>query len=344
MIVYGVRAYRADTEALMHCQTCGGATSPEHNECQRCYTPLGQPAVTPGLPTYRVRGIGLAARIAVGMTAVLYLAVALSPLIGMVLARRAMANDDPNLLLGALIIAAVVALTMTVAHLTAAVLVIIWTWRARKNTDAFPGALPTLGPGWAIAGWLVPFANFVVPARVVAGVARDSLWLRFTPTLVGVWWCSWLVFSVGERLSSRADDRAYEKLPEAPFNDAGYQAYVDHYQDSLLRNALPALGCVIAAVTLILLIQRISAAQEARIARATPQWPTAPVWPAQTWPAAPPAQSAQPATAGQPAQSATAAPAAPAAQSTPAAPAAQSATAAPAAQPVLEVPGTASAS
>ncbi|MGW3893146.1 DUF4328 domain-containing protein [Micromonospora chokoriensis] len=282
----------------MRCQTCGDATSPEHNDCQRCYTPLGQPAVTPGLPTYRVRGIGLAARVAVGATAVLYLAVALSPLIGMVLGRQAMANDDPDLLLGAVIIGAVAALAMTVVHLTAAVLVIIWTWRARKNTDTFPGALPTLGSGWAIAGWLVPFANFVVPARVVAGVARDSLWLRFTPTLVGVWWCSWLVFSVGERLSSRADDRAYEKLPETPFNDAGYQAYVDYYQDSLLRNALPALGCVIAAVTLILLIQRISAAQEARIARATPQWPTAPVWPAQTWPAA---QPAQPAPAAQPA-------------------------------------------
>ena len=78
---------RAD-RGLTHCQTCGGATSPEHNECQRCYTPLGQPAVTPGLPTYRVRGLGLAARIAVGATAVLYLAVALSPLVGMALAGR----------------------------------------------------------------------------------------------------------------------------------------------------------------------------------------------------------------------------------------------------------------
>ncbi|MEU0547371.1 DUF4328 domain-containing protein [Micromonospora sp. NPDC005979] len=277
----------------MRCQTCGDATSSEHNECPRCYTPLGQPAVTPGLATYRVRGIGLAASVAVGATAVLYLVVALSPLIGMALARRAMADDDPDLLLGVVIINVLVALIMAVVYLTAAVLVIIWTWRARKNTDAFPGALPTLGAGWAIAGWLVPFANFVVPARVVAGVARDSLWQRFTPTLVSVWWCSWLVFSVGERLSSRADDRAYAKLPETPFNDVGYQAYVDHYRDSLLRNALPALGCGVAAVTLILLIHRISAAQEARIARAAPAWPTAPVWPAQAWPPAPPVVPAQ---------------------------------------------------
>ncbi|WP_225854596.1 DUF4328 domain-containing protein [Micromonospora sp. ALFpr18c] len=115
------------------------------------------------------------------MTAVFYLVVALSPLVGMVLARQARADDDRDLLLGALIVQGVLAIPMAVAYVTAGVLVIIWTWRARKNTDAFPGALPTLGAGWAIAGWLVPFANLAVPARVVANVARDSLWRRFTP-------------------------------------------------------------------------------------------------------------------------------------------------------------------
>ncbi|MET8119118.1 DUF4328 domain-containing protein [Micromonospora sp. NPDC005189] len=264
----------------MRCQTCGDATSPEHHECQRCYTPLGQPAITPGLPTYSVRGIGLAARIAVGATAVLYLVVALGPLVGLVMSRQARADNDPDLLIGAVVIEALLALPMVAAYLTAAVLVIIWTWRARKNTDAFPGALPTLGAGWAIAGWLVPFANLVVPARVVAGVARDSLWRRFTPDLVSVWWTAWLVFSVGERVVSRLDSRAYDRLPETPATDGAYQAYTDYYLGSLLRNAVPAVACVIAAVALIVLIQRISAAQEARIARALPAWPTAPVWPA----------------------------------------------------------------
>ncbi|WP_328423637.1 DUF4328 domain-containing protein [Micromonospora sp. NBC_00389] len=270
----------------MRCQTCGDPRSPEHNDCPRCHTPLGQPAVTPGLATYRVRGIGLAAAIAVGATAVLFLAVALSPLLGMAMARQARADGDPDLLLGALIVTVVAALPMAVAYLAAAVLVIIWTWRARKNTDAFPGALPTLGAGWAIAGWLVPFASFVVPARVVANVARDSLWRRRTPALVFLWWTAWLVFSIGERVVSRLDSQAYDKLPETPFNDAGYQAHIDYYRDSLLRYSVPGVACVIAAVALIVLIQRISTEQEARIARALPVWPTAPVWPAaQGWPA-----------------------------------------------------------
>lgn len=270
----------------MHCQTCGGATSPEHNECQRCYTPLGQPAITPGLPTYRVRGIGLAARIAVGATTVLYLAVALSPLVGMALARQARVDNEHELLLAALIVQVVLSLPMVAAYLTTAVLVIIWTWRARKNIEAFPGALPTLGAGWAIAGWLVPFANLVMPVRVIANVARDSLWRRFTPTLVTVWWSGWLVFSIGERVVSRLDSRAYDKLPETPSTNGDYQAYGDYYRDSLLRNAVPAVACVIAAVALYLLIQRISVAQEARIARAVPAWPNGPVWPnAPVWPA-----------------------------------------------------------
>ncbi|WP_430500010.1 DUF4328 domain-containing protein [Micromonospora trifolii] len=272
----------------MRCQTCGDATSPEYHECQRCHTPLGQPPVTPGLPTYRVRGIGLAVRIAVGVTAVLYLAVALSPLVGMALARQARVDNEHELLLAAVIVQVVLSLPMVVAYLTAAVLVIIWTWRARKNIEAFPGALPTLGAGWAIAGWLVPFANLVVPARVVANVARDSLWRRFTPTLVAVWWSAWLVFSIGERVVSRLDSRAYDRLPETPLTDGDYQAYADYYRDSLLRNIVPAVACVVAAVALYLLIQRISAAQEGRIARALPAWPTAPVWPnAPVWPAGP---------------------------------------------------------
>ncbi|MEU8288144.1 DUF4328 domain-containing protein [Micromonospora sp. NPDC048905] len=274
----------------MRCQTCGDTASSAFHECQRCHTPLGQPAVTPGLPTYSVRGIGLAARIAVGATAVLYLLVALSPLLGWAMSRRAQADNDPDLLLGAAVVGVLAALPMVVAYLTAAVLVIIWTWRARKNTDAFPGALPTLGAGWAIAGWLVPFANFVVPARVVGNVARDSLWRRVTPPLVIVWWSSWLVFSVGERLASRLDSRAYDALPETPATAGDYQAYADYYRDSFLRNAVPAVACVLAAVTFYLLIQRISAAQEARIARAQPAWPAAPGWPAvQAWPVAPPA-------------------------------------------------------
>ncbi|MFI2649456.1 MULTISPECIES: DUF4328 domain-containing protein [Micromonospora] len=266
----------------MRCHTCGDETSPADNECQNCHTPHGQPALTPGVPTYPVRGIGLAASVAVGATALLYGLLALFPLVGVVLAGRARESQDPDVLLGAVLLEVVLSLPFLVVYLTAAVLVIIWTWRARKNLDAFPGALPHLGAGWAIAGWLVPFANFVVPARVVANLARDSLWKRFTPGLVSVWWVAWLAFSIGERLVSRRDDRAYARLPEQPRFDTEFRWYADFYREALGWHLLPLVACLVAAVSLIVLIRRISVAQEQRIALGAPAWPVPAGWPG--WP------------------------------------------------------------
>ncbi len=275
----------------MRCQTCGGETSPALNECSICRTPLGQPPVAPGVPTYPVGGFGRAVVAAVAVTAVLDILVALYPAVGAVLARRAAEAQDTDVLLGAVLLEVPFLLLFGAAYLTSAVLMIIWTWRARKNLEAFPGALPQLTSGWAIAGWLVPLANFVVPVRVVAGIARDSLWRSRTPVLVGVWWAAWLVFSLGERLAYLADSRAYERLPENPFNDIGYQAYVGYYQDALVRNLIPLAACLIAAATLIVLVRRVTAAQQARIALGAPAWPAPPGWPGASapygWPAAP---------------------------------------------------------
>ncbi|WP_328822304.1 DUF4328 domain-containing protein [Micromonospora rubida] len=268
--------------------------------------------MAPGVPTYPVGGLGRAVVAAVAATAVLYTLVAFYPAVGAVLARRAAEAQDTDVLLGAVLLEVLFILPFGVAHLTAAVLMIIWTWRARKNLDAFPGALPQLNPGWVIAGWLVPLANFVVPVRVMAGIARDSLWRARTPVLVGVWWAAWLAFSLSERLVSWTDNQEYERLPEDPFNDIGFQAYVGYYQDALVRNLVPLAACLIAAASLIVLVRRITAAQQARIALAVPAWPAPPGWPGAPvpygWPGAPAPHPAAPhPTAAQPAATPTAA-------------------------------------
>lgn len=268
----------------MNCQTCGDAPSPAFEECQRCGTRTGQPAVAPGVPTYAVRGLGVAASVAVGATAVLFLLSALFPLLGVRLARSAAAQLDRDVLLGAVLAEVAFTLPFVLALLTAATLVVIWTWRVRKNLDAFPGAVPTQGTGWAIAGWLVPIASFVVPVRVVAEVARYSLWRRRTPGLIWLWWAAWLVFSIGDRIVAQAEDRRYERLTEWPRNDEEFATYVRFYQDALPPRLLPAVACLVAAISFIVLIRRISAAQQDRIARAVPAWPGWPGHPG--WPAA----------------------------------------------------------
>jgi hypothetical protein len=42
------------------------------------------------------------------------------------------------------------------------VTLIIWQWRHAKNAEVL-GARGGLGPGWAIGGWFIPLANFVLP-------------------------------------------------------------------------------------------------------------------------------------------------------------------------------------
>jgi hypothetical protein len=257
----------------MQCQTCGDATSPDFNECQRCNTPLGQPAITPGVPTYPVQSLGTAAAIAVGAASLLYLPSGLFSGLGVRIARTAAERLDRDLLLGAAIAEGLLALVYGLAILTAAVLVIIWTWRVRKNLEAFPGALPTLSPAWAIAGWLVPFANVVVPARVVANVARDSLWRRSTPALVGVWWTSWLVFNVGDQILALVEDQRYRRLTEWPRSETEFGTYVRYYQEALGPRLIPTVACLVAGASFIVLIRRISTAQQDRMVKAAPLWP-----------------------------------------------------------------------
>jgi hypothetical protein len=54
------------------------------------------------------------------------------------------------------------------------VLIVIWLWRAAKNLEVLGRANPSLGPGWAIGGWFIPLANFVLPALVINDTWRGA--------------------------------------------------------------------------------------------------------------------------------------------------------------------------
>ncbi|WP_370584810.1 DUF4328 domain-containing protein [Micromonospora sp. ANENR4] len=240
------------------------------------------------MPTYGVRGLAVAGAFAVGAATVCYLLTALFPLVGVQMARSAAEQLDRDVLLGAVLAEVLFSLPYLLALLTAGTLVVIWTWRARKNLDAFPGAVPNLSPAWAIAGWLVPLANFVVPARVLADLLRNSVWQRRQSWLVGVWWVSWLVFLIGDRFVARAEQQRYDRLTELPRNDAEFATYVRFYEDALAPRLVPAVACLVAGIAFVVLIRRISAAQQDRLSRAVPAWPGPPGWPGQpAWPGRP---------------------------------------------------------
>lgn len=77
-----------------------------------------------------------------------------------------------------------------------------WLYRARSNVAAFGVMGLTYDKGWAIGGWLIPFANFVIPGRIVAQVYRASDPVQ-RPGQLGAFggrsaapvWCWWAAFA-----------------------------------------------------------------------------------------------------------------------------------------------------
>ncbi|MGH8827681.1 MAG: DUF4328 domain-containing protein [Jiangellaceae bacterium] len=67
-----------------------------------------------------------------------------------------------------------------VLYLAIGVVFITWQYRHGKNARLL-GQERGLGPGWAIGGWFIPIANYVLPAMQIFGASRHS-----DPEVVGV--------------------------------------------------------------------------------------------------------------------------------------------------------------
>jgi len=68
-----------------------------------------------------------------------------------------------------------------------------WCFRAARVARALrlPDAWP---PGWALGGWFIPLASFVIPYFVVRGFFAPDDPRR---SAVGRWWSAWIAMSVG---------------------------------------------------------------------------------------------------------------------------------------------------
>ena len=150
----------------------------------------------------------------------------------------------------------VAAANIAVAVLMLAIFVcfVIWMWRAAKNNEALGRPQPRLGPGWAIGGWFIPLAFFVIPVLVAqdlwrgsdASVPRGDIRWKIGPrsALVGWWWGLFLVSFL--RGSSSSDN-------------------LSTFSDLRTSDTLSLIGRVFfvaAAVLSILVVRRISERQE----------------------------------------------------------------------------------
>ena len=114
-------------------------------------------------------------------------------------------------------------IALGVAMLVLAPCFVVWLWRAAKNQQALGRQPERLSSGWAIGGWFIPLANFVIPVLVVqdlwrgsdvAIAAGDPRWrIAERSWLIG-WW--WGLFLVPLFVASGADaDRLRQNLSEA---------------------------------------------------------------------------------------------------------------------------------
>jgi hypothetical protein len=90
-----------------------------------------------------------------------------------------------------------------VVFATTGVAFVVWFAVAYHNLDGL-GARQRWGMGWAIGGWFVPFANFVMPKRLAndlwAGSRRSSASRADRPpessALLNCWWAAWIAGAV----------------------------------------------------------------------------------------------------------------------------------------------------
>ncbi len=152
--------------------------------------------------------------------------------------------------------------------LPTAVTFIIWQYGYVHNSRVL-GSQSSLRPGWAIGGWFIPFANFVLPAVQLFGASRASDRARTASprgrgARVVVPWA--IAIAVGANLSS---------LPSTvtiyPTTDPRKIAAVDFFA------GIGYLILVVAAVLAIVMVRTLSRRQEDALAALATAAPYPPV-------------------------------------------------------------------
>jgi hypothetical protein len=85
-----------------------------------------------------------------------------------------------------------------------AVVFIVWQFRHAKNAQVL-GSARGLGPGWAIGGWFIPLANYILPAVQIHQSSRVSTTRSGPPRSALLLIVPWAItFGLGTILSSVA--------------------------------------------------------------------------------------------------------------------------------------------
>ncbi|HSA51799.1 MAG TPA: DUF4328 domain-containing protein [Yinghuangia sp.] len=153
------------------------------------------------------------------------------------------------------------------ASLATGIVFIVWFARARSNTEAWYGPSATMSKGWAIGGWFIPLANFVIP-KIVA----HDIWKRSDPqsavpggrsSKALLWWW-WIIYTIaGLMFFGSVSGRETEE--DLDNGDITLSEYVDSAVASDTVAGVALLVQIAAAVLAILVVQRITTMQDQRM-------------------------------------------------------------------------------
>ncbi|MFI5531082.1 DUF4328 domain-containing protein [Kitasatospora sp. NPDC051853] len=162
-------------------------------------------------------------------------------------------------------VAGLTSLLQLAALVASGVVFLCWFWRVRKNAEALAPHFPhRKRRAWAIWGWIVPIVSLWFPLQMTQDVLRAGSPQQAPGRgegLIGGWWAAWIV----SLMLGRIDQKLYL---DAETDEA--------YVTSFTVTPLADLADLVAAVLAILMVRRLTAAQEAAAARAPQQqayWP-----------------------------------------------------------------------
>jgi hypothetical protein len=156
---------------------------------------------------------------------------------------------------------------LAIAILSTGIVFIIWQYKYAKNADALTSHPLGLGPGWAIGGWFIPFANLVLPTlQLRRSASASDPQPGKVPGIVTAWMIAYIAASVmifaglGTRPS---DNEAIISATEAVTKFAR----ADTYQ------GLGLLVYAAAGILAIFMVRTLTARQHTTITtRAAPTW------------------------------------------------------------------------
>jgi hypothetical protein len=113
-----------------------------------------------------------------------------------------------------------------------AVLFLCWVFRASQCTGIWSGRHQQFSPGWAVGWFFIPFANLVMPLRVMKEIWNrsdpelDDTGQSFirdasAPGLLQAWWIIWVITNLISRAESLVEDKAHPSL-----NNIGMQKFL----------------------------------------------------------------------------------------------------------------------